>query len=225
MTICKNPKCRKELERNPNKESSGGRPKEHCGKRCRDAHYRHRAKLKTLQDADRYAGSLKALFDDLARYGGDMSRAMSIVDGAQRSVYALTSVNVLTQRVQDLEAIAVQSARDNGLTGTRIAGLLDIGPRRLRDRWPTAKIERQIARSRSRAISRATPAAPDERTSTPDGSPPSLYTLISMRVLRPNPAPNGVPLQRFIPTPEPLRRPPNNRHSGGHPAPPTRPFE
>ncbi|ARQ67904.1 helix-turn-helix domain-containing protein [Streptomyces marincola] len=141
MTRCKNPKCRKPLVQN-----RSGRPKQHCGKRCRDAAYRA-GRAAAAPEAERYAHYTCRMAEDLARRADALLRAAHADDRAGGTpLHVLRLAEEVDRGLQDLRAAAVQLARARKVRPSGIAKAMAITTDRLRTRWSPPAIERRMHR-------------------------------------------------------------------------------
>lgn len=145
---CKNPQCGRPFEPN-----QAGRPKEYCGKRCRDAAYRVRGSVRPAEDEQFYM-ELVELWEGLDH---DVRRVSSLVDprakndSSEMPLQVARLIDELRQRLEGFEAATVRLARHRRASPSQIAKALRISADALKERWPRAKVKRTVARHRQPA--------------------------------------------------------------------------
>ncbi|MEO3751019.1 helix-turn-helix transcriptional regulator [Streptomyces sp. B6B3] len=164
---CKNPACRR-----PFVPNDRGRPREYCGKPCRDAAYRSAQGPRSPAAGKRGDDGIGWIADAVGRRADTLVRAVHEDDDTERTALGvLRQVQELRVDLDDLEAGAVRQARERGASLAQIASQLNLAPGTVSRRFAAVAVERRLRQRRRREDDgRATERAEGgEGTGTEDG--------------------------------------------------------
>ncbi|WP_049580170.1 helix-turn-helix domain-containing protein, partial [Streptomyces sp. SBT349] len=135
-------------------QNHSGRPKQYCGKRCRDAAYRA-GRAAALPEASRYAAYVRRMSEDLARKARALlAAALSENPEAEVPLTVLRLADELDGCLNDVRAAAVQQARTRRARTADIARAMNLTPVQLRTHWSAGTIERRMVRRETLAARR-----------------------------------------------------------------------